>query len=187
MLKRGEYLMKHRFIYFFIIFIILLNIPVYAQENGHSHEYKDYIENSDATCILDRTKTGKCAYCESFETCIDEDTALGCEFEAQWTIKEDIHFAELILICKNNPKHIFISSVPYEEEIIKKATCSKEGKKRIFASLIFNGVKYEYDEEVETEKTECEWITGGWTWNSDFTQAKLTLNCKNNPEHYKEL
>lgn len=51
------------------------------------HEFVDYISNNDATCTEDGTKTAICEKgCGKLDTVIDENTALGHDWEKEYTV-----------------------------------------------------------------------------------------------------
>lgn len=47
----------------------------YIEALGHAFE--DYVSNSDATCVQDGTKTGKCIRCAETDTITDDDSKIG--------------------------------------------------------------------------------------------------------------
>ena len=56
----------------------------YTEALGHS--FTSYVSNNDATCESDGTKTATCDRCEATDTIQDESTALGHEWQEDFTV-----------------------------------------------------------------------------------------------------
>jgi len=54
----------------------------------HNCEFNNYIDNNDATCLENGTKTAKCEYCDATDTIVIEGSALGHSWSDWIVIKE---------------------------------------------------------------------------------------------------
>ncbi|MCQ2462423.1 MAG: D-alanyl-D-alanine carboxypeptidase [Clostridia bacterium] len=62
---------------------------VFAKSNAekkHTHTFREYVYNKDATCTADGTKTAKCTVCGKKKTVKAANTALGHSYEKSYTV-----------------------------------------------------------------------------------------------------
>ena len=108
--------------------------------------------------------------------------ATGHDYEANWnwSINEDTGGANvtLDLTCKNcNDTHHFdeIEPMVIDETGV---SCTEDGSTVYEATVVYNDVEYT-DQHTFVEGAYGHDYEENWEWNSDYTEATLTLVCRN--------
>lgn len=153
----------------------------YGEVDPEHHSFTDYIDDNNADCEKDGTKTAVCDYgCGATDSVSVAGTATGHEWNVSFSWRTSFGSCEAVCVCENNPEHTQKVACMVVKRTTVQPTCTKAGAAKYTATVEIDGKVYIDIQDVTIAKLSHSYK---WVYNNDATtesdghETQVCVNC----------